>query len=78
MQEQIHTLKQELSALEERMQSEEDLMHAAAMALPNDTHPAAPIGPEANARVVHVHGARPQFDFEARDHLQLGTGARGL
>ncbi len=45
-----------------------------AVALPNLPDPGAPDGmTEEDAVVIREVGARPEFDFEPRDHLELGT-----
>lgn len=39
--------------------------------IPNMTHPAAPIGGEDAVVVLRESGARPAFDFQPKDHLEL-------
>ena len=41
--------------------------------MPQPAHPDAPIGKDENDNVeVRRHGAVPEFDFEVKDHIQLG------
>ena len=43
-------------------------------AIPNMTHPDAPVGPGETAnREIRAHGEPRKFDFQARDHLELGA-----
>lgn len=49
-------------------------LEAAAAALPNDTHPASPVGPERAARVLGTVGTPRSFnDFVPADHVALGA-----
>ena len=43
-----------------------------AATLPNFPHPSAPAGGEDDAVTLREVGERPSFDFEVRDHLDLG------
>jgi seryl-tRNA synthetase len=65
-----------VSAELKRMQAElaevEERRDAVAATLPNLPHPDAPPGGEDDAVVVREVGERPNFEFEPRDHLQLG------
>jgi len=69
--EEIKTLEQELAKVETRI---DELLAQ----LPNLPDPSAPDGAsEEDAEVVKEVGGPPAFDFEARDHLEIGT-ALGL
>ncbi len=62
----IKELEAELAEVEER--------HGAlASSLPNLPHPDVPDGGEEDAITVREGGAPAQFEFEPRDHLDLGT-----
>ena len=72
----------EVAALKERIESgraelekvDADLERAVA-SLPNLPDPEAPDGmAEEDAVVLREVGERPEFDFEPRDHLEIGTG----
>jgi seryl-tRNA synthetase len=65
--EEIKALEQELAGVEKRIQ---DLLAT----LPNLPDPAAPDGDsEEDAMELRVVGERPEFGFEPRDHLDIGT-----
>jgi len=67
LKERIETGKAEL----ERVEAE---LERVAAALPNLPDPAAPDGmTEEDAVVLREVGKRPSFDFEPRDHLEIGT-----
>jgi seryl-tRNA synthetase len=65
-------LKADVAALEAQVTEAEDSMLALALALPNDTHPAVPIGPEAAAAELSSHGPAPVPASSARDHVAVG------
>jgi seryl-tRNA synthetase len=60
----------ELSAELERVEARRDELAAT---LPNLPHADAPEGGEDDAVLVREVGERPSFDFDVRDHLDLGT-----
>ncbi len=67
LKERIETGKAELEEVEEELER-------LAAALPNLPDPDAPDGmTEEDAVVLREVGERPSFDFEPRDHLELGT-----
>ena len=61
----VKEMQAELTAIEERRD-------ALAATLPNLPHPDSPDGGEDDAVTLREVGERPQFDFELRDHLDLG------
>jgi seryl-tRNA synthetase len=62
----IAELDEQLAAAEEELRSEQAL-------IPNLTHPDSPVGPdESHNRQVRTWGEPPEFDFEPKDHLELG------
>ena len=66
-------LKQQLPALEDELETIEKELYAEASRIPNMSHPAAPHGAdeEANKEIAR-HGKPTKFDFEPKDHVQLG------
>lgn len=66
-------LKQQLPALESELEEIEKELYPEAARIPNMTHPAAPHGAdeEANKEIAR-HGEPTQFDFDPKDHVQLG------
>jgi len=67
LKEKIESGKEELEAVEAKLQE-------LALTLPNLPDPDAPEGmTEDDAVVLREVGERPRFDFEPRDHLEIGT-----
>jgi seryl-tRNA synthetase len=75
-------LKEEGRKLREnkdRVQSEHDALDNEILAIlsraPNMTHPSAPIGrdDQANLEVARGKTSIPTFDFQPKDHLELGS-----
>jgi seryl-tRNA synthetase len=67
LKERIETAKEELEAVEAKLDE-------LALRLPNVPDPDAPEGmTEEDAVVIREVGERPAFDFEPRDHLEIGT-----
>jgi seryl-tRNA synthetase len=74
----VQGLKQLMEAGKAELEKVEAELERVAAALPNLPDPDAPDGmTEEDAVVVREAGERPSFDFEPRDHLDLGT-ALGL
>jgi seryl-tRNA synthetase len=63
----------ELKAEEAELAAVEGRRDALAATLPNLPHPDAPEGGEDDAVTLREVGEPPRFDFEVRDHLDLGT-----
>lgn len=70
-------VKESLAELEGSLSELKQHLVKHAQALPCDSHPDAPVGPEANARTIMAVGNKPQFSFQPRDHVTLGK-ALGL
>ncbi|MEZ6064449.1 MAG: serine--tRNA ligase [Planctomycetaceae bacterium] len=64
----LKTLVAEIEA--EAKQVEADLRELQ-MAIPNMTHPDAPVGGEEDLVVLREVGTKPSFDFQPRDHVEL-------
>ena len=65
-------LKEKLSAIEGTLQALEYEMQTEGQKVPNDTHPAVPIGGEELAVLRKEVGAQRNFSFEAASHVDLG------
>lgn len=66
-------LKEEIAAAEAELALVESELHELSDAVPNMTHPEAPIGAEESAnRVLEQFGTPTVFDFKPKDHVQLG------
>jgi|TARA_B110000977_G_scaffold188416_2_gene256633 seryl-tRNA synthetase len=65
-------LKEKLSAIEGTLQALEYEMQTEGQKVPNDTHPAVPIGGEELAVLRKEVGAQRNFSFEAASHVDIG------
>jgi seryl-tRNA synthetase len=70
---QMRELGGEIKRLEEELAEVEERRDALAAALPNLPHPDSPEGGEDDAATLREVGERPDFGFDVRDHLDLGT-----
>ena len=76
--EEVGALKERIEAGRAELEKVEAELEKVAAALPNLPDPDAPDGmTEEDAVVLREVGERPSFDFEPRDHLEIGT-ALGL
>jgi seryl-tRNA synthetase len=66
-------LKEWLAAAEGDLAAASAEVDRLAKAVPCDTHPNAPVGPECAAVTVAQHGSPPDFDFPPLDHVTLGA-----
>jgi seryl-tRNA synthetase len=74
----VQGLKEKIESGKEELERVEAELDALAVALPNLPDPDAPEGmTEDDAILIREVGELPQFDFEPRDHLEIGT-AMGL
>ncbi len=70
----VQALKQRIESGKEELERVEAELGRIAAALPNLPDPDAPDGmTEEDAVVLREVGVRPEFDFEPRDHLEIGT-----
>jgi seryl-tRNA synthetase len=67
-------LKNQISELDRARDQAEARMRDILSTLPNIPHPSVPVGPDETANVeVRRWGQPPAFDFEPKDHVDLGT-----
>jgi len=64
-------LKAEISEHEAKLAEVDDELFRLALAVPNDTHPDVPIGPESAAIKLSEHGPSPIPASQARDHVSV-------
>ncbi|RDB29301.1 Serine--tRNA ligase, chloroplastic/mitochondrial [Hypsizygus marmoreus] len=64
-------LKLEVSELEAILAQVEHQLLTLALAIPNDTHPDSPLGPESSAITVSTHGPEPLPSNPERDHVAI-------
>jgi seryl-tRNA synthetase len=69
----MRELGAEIKSLEGELDQVESRRNELAATLPNIPHPDAPDGGEDDAVTLREVGERPEFDFDVRDHLDLGT-----
>jgi seryl-tRNA synthetase len=70
----VQGLKERIEAGKEELEQAEARLAELALTLPNLPDPDAPEGmKEEDAVVIREVGERPEFDFEPRDHLEIGT-----
>jgi seryl-tRNA synthetase len=70
----VAALKEKIEAGKAELERVEAELQGVAAALPNLPDPDAPDGmAEEDAVVLREEGERPSFDFEPRDHLEIGT-----
>ena len=71
----IEHLGDDLKAADEKLAIVHDNLYAIQMGMPNLLHPSVPDGSEeADNELQRVWGEPTEFDFEPRDHVDLGTG----
>jgi seryl-tRNA synthetase len=70
----VNELKERIAELDQQRDQAETRMHDLISALPNIPHESVPVGKDESANVeIRRWGAKPEFDFEPRDHVDLGT-----
>jgi seryl-tRNA synthetase len=69
---QVKELAAEVKRLEAAQGEAEAAWHEAIMAIPNLAAEEAPAGGEEHFVVLETVGSKPDFDFEPRDHVELG------
>jgi seryl-tRNA synthetase len=70
--EQTKELAGRVKAAEAAQTEAEDLWRTTLMEIPNIAADEAPAGGEDDFRVIETIGTKPEFDFEPRDHVELG------
>jgi seryl-tRNA synthetase len=66
-------LKQESSELERRLAEAQAALRDRVLGIPNLVHPEVPVGGEEDFVELKRSGSPREFDFEPRDHLELGA-----
>ncbi len=71
----VGALKDRISELDAKRDEAEVRMRELLSTLPNLPHESVPTGQDESANVeVRRWGTKPEFDFEPKDHVDLGTG----
>ncbi|PYS72228.1 MAG: serine--tRNA ligase [Acidobacteria bacterium] len=70
----VGSLKDRIAELDQVRAQTETRMHEMLSTLPNIPHESVPVGKEESDNVeVRRWGTKPEFDFEPKDHVDLGT-----
>lgn len=69
--EEAKELKRDAAELEVKLADLEDQLLTLALAIPNDTHPSSPLGPESAAVILSTHGPTPIPASPVRDHVSI-------
>src|SRR3989441_4980089 len=71
---QVGDLKDRIAELDQKREQSETRMRELLSTLPNIPHESVPVGQDESANVeVRRWGTKPEFDFEPKDHVDLGT-----
>ncbi len=72
--EEVNQLKERIAELDRLREQAETRMHDLLSTLPNIPHESVPVGKdESDNAEVRSWGRKPEFDFEPKDHVDLGT-----
>jgi len=70
----VNDLKERIAELDQQRDQAETRMHDLISTLPNIPHESVPVGKDESANVeIRRWGTKPEFDFDPRDHVDLGT-----
>jgi seryl-tRNA synthetase len=70
----VGDLKQRITELDQKRDETEARMRELLSTLPNVPHETVPVGTDESANVeIRRWGTKPEFDFEPKDHVDLGT-----
>jgi seryl-tRNA synthetase len=70
----VNELKDRIGELDKKREASEARMRELLSTLPNLPHDSVPVGQDESANVeIRRWGAKPEFDFEPKDHVDLGT-----
>ena len=70
----VNQLKERIAELDRLREEAEARMHELLSTLPNIPHESVPVGKDESANVeVRSWGTKPEFDFEPKDHVDLGS-----
>ena len=70
----VNELKERISELDRQREEAEKRIHDLLSGLPNLPHESVPVGKDESANVeIRRWGTKPEFDFEPKDHVDLGN-----
>lgn len=71
----MREVSQKAKALQEKAREADEAVRRHLLVIPNIPHDSVPVGRDESAnRVERQWGDPPRFDFEAKDHVELGAG----
>jgi len=71
----MREVSQKIKVIENELAEEELSMQAFLSGIPNLPHDSVPVGPDDSAnRIERIVGKPAEFDFEVKDHVDLGAG----
>jgi len=71
---QVGDLKDRIAELDQKREQAEARLRELLLTLPNIPHESVPVGKDESANVeIRRWGSKPDFDFEPKDHVDLGT-----
>src|SRR2546428_3136230 len=71
---QVGDLKDRIAELDQKRELSEARMHELLSTLPNIPHESVPVGKDESAnQEIRRWGTKPEFDFQPKDHVDLGT-----
>src|SRR5713101_6189341 len=70
----VNELKDRIAELDQKREQAEARIHELLSTLPNIPHESVPVGKDETANFeIRRWGTQPEFDFEPKDHVDLGT-----
>lgn len=71
---QVNELKERIAELDRKREAAEQRIRERLSTLPNIPHESVPVGKDESAnQEIRRWGTKPEFDFEPKDHVDLGT-----
>ena len=71
---QVNELKERIAELDRKREAAEERIRERLSTLPNIPHESVPVGKDESAnQEIRRWGTKPEFDFEPKDHVDLGT-----
>jgi seryl-tRNA synthetase len=70
----MRAVSQKSKALQEKAREADEVMRSHLLVIPNPPHESCPVGPDESAnRLERQWGEPTEFEFEPKDHVELGT-----
>jgi len=73
--EEVKKISERIKELDDELRSVDEKLRYELLCLPNMPHSSVPVSDDENDKItVHEWGAKPQFDFEFKNHLEISDG----